>query len=79
MLYYTSFQGSTMLTGPGVLQWKKFILEPSVFIPFYTQGGGHSRTFQLEGMYTVVLQRVCASFVVYGSTGTILCKLCSIR
>ena len=46
MLYYTSFQGSTMLTGPGVLQWKKIILEPSVFIP----RGGHSRTFQLEGM-----------------------------
>ena len=33
-----------MLTGPGVLQWKFFILEPSVFIP----RGGHSRTFQLE-------------------------------
>ena len=46
MLYYTSFQGSTMLTGPGVLQWKKIILEPSVFIP----RGGHSRTFQLEGI-----------------------------
>ena len=26
-----------------------FILEPSVFIP----RGGHSRTFQLEGMYLV--------------------------
>ena len=44
--YYRSFQGSTMLTGPEVLQWKSFILEPSVFIP----RGGHSRTFQLEGM-----------------------------
>ena len=50
MLYYTSFQGSTMLTGPGVLQWKKIILEPSVFIP----RGGHSRTFQLEGIQLLV-------------------------
>ena len=26
-----------------------------------------------------VLERLCASFVVYGSTGTCFCKLCSIR
>ena len=31
--YYRSFQGSTMLTGPEVLQCQCFILEPSVFIP----------------------------------------------
>ena len=27
--------------------------------------------------YTLVLERVCASFVVHSSTGTCLCKLCS--
>ena len=36
MLYYTSFQGSTMLTGPGVLQWKNH----SRTLRVYTQGGG---------------------------------------
>ena len=45
-MYYTRFQSSTMLTGPEVLQWFIFILEPSVFIP----KGGYSRTFQLEGI-----------------------------
>ena len=29
--------------------------------------------------YNVVLELVCASFVVYSSTGTCLCKLCSIQ
>ena len=36
-MYSTSFQGSTMLTRPEVLQCFFFILEPSVFIP---KGGG---------------------------------------
>ena len=40
-------------------------------------------TFQyyriLQSLHTVVLERVCASFVVYGSTGTCFCKLCSIQ
>ena len=30
----------------------------------------------MQALYTVVLERVSASFVVYGSTGTCLCKFC---
>ena len=51
-----------MLTGPGVLQWKFFILEPSVFIP---RGGGHSRTFQLEGMKIQHIEYILWYTIVY--------------
>ena len=54
--YYRSFQSSTMLTGPEVLQCQCFILEPSVFIP----GGGilepsNLRVLKLAKSYKAVL------------------------